>query len=86
MYSNPLVSNGAAVQDPLVRSLAKPMELIVDKSLPETHGAIPPAEVTITCGGVTYKKTTMAQKGSPLNPLDWAGACGIAAGEDIKIV
>jgi len=73
--SNPLVYNDAAVQDPLVRSLAKNMELIVDKSIPETHGAIPPAEVTITCGGVTYKRTTTPHKGSPLNPLDWAGAC-----------
>lgn len=73
--SNPLVYNDAAVQDPLVRNLAKNMELIIDKSIPETHGAIPPAEVTIVCGGHTYKKTTTPHKGSPLNPLTWPDAC-----------
>jgi 2-methylcitrate dehydratase PrpD len=73
--SNPLVYNDAAVKDPLVRTLAKSMELIIDKSIPETHGAIPPAEVTITCGSNAYRKTTTPHKGSPLNPLDWAGAC-----------
>ncbi len=73
--SNPLVYNDEAVRDPLVRNLAKNMELIIDKSIPETHGAIPPAEVTVTCGGNTYRKTTTPHKGSPLNPLDWADAC-----------
>ena len=72
--SNPLVYNNAAVNDPLVRSLAKNMELIVDKSIHESHGAIPPAEVTITCGGNTWKKTTTPHKGSPLNPLTWTDA------------
>lgn len=73
--SNPLVYNNDAVKDPLVRALAKNMALVIDQSIPETHGAIPPAEVTITCGGTTYRKTTTPHKGSPLNPLDWAGAC-----------
>ncbi|MES2564817.1 MAG: MmgE/PrpD family protein [Pseudomonadota bacterium] len=69
--SNPLVYNDAAVRDPLVRSLAKNMELIVDKGLHEMF----PAEVTIICGDKTYKKTTSAHKGSPHNPLTWADAC-----------
>ena len=73
--SNPLVYNDDAVKDPLVRALAKDMELIVDKSIPDSHGAIPPAEVTIVCGGTTYKKTTTPHKGSPLNPLTWPDAC-----------
>ncbi len=73
--SNPLVYNDAAVKDPLVRSLAKSMELIIDKSIHETHGAIPTAEVTITCGSSIYKKMTTPHKGSPLNPLTWADAC-----------
>ena len=73
--SNPLVYNDAAVKDPLVRNLAKHMELIIDKSIHETHGAIPPAEVTITCGSNSYKKTTTPHKGSPLNPLTWPDAC-----------
>ncbi len=73
--SNPLVYNDAAVQDPLVRRLAKTMELIVDKSIAEIHGAIPAAEVVITCGGTTYKRMTTPHKGSPLNPLTWPDAC-----------
>lgn len=69
--SNPLVYNDAAVQDPLVRSLAKNMELIVDKTVHDLF----PAEVTIVCGGKTYRKVTSAHKGSPHNPLTWADAC-----------
>lgn len=73
--SNPLVYNEAAVKDPLVRSLAKNMELVIDKAIHETHGAIPPAEITIVCGGNTYNKTTTPHKGSPLNPMTWPDAC-----------
>jgi 2-methylcitrate dehydratase PrpD len=73
--SDPLVYNDDAIKDPLVRRLARDMQLIIDKSIPETHGAIPSAEVTIACGGETYKKTTTPHKGSPLNPLTWSDAC-----------
>ena len=69
--SNPLVYNDEAVKDPLVRSLAKNMELIVDEAVHDLF----PAEVTIVCGDKTYKKTTSAHKGSPHNPLTWADAC-----------
>ena len=69
--SNPLVYNDEAVKDPLVRSLAKNMELIVDEAVHDLF----PAEVTITCGAKTYRKTTSAHKGSPHNPLTWADAC-----------
>jgi 2-methylcitrate dehydratase PrpD len=73
--SDPLVYNDATVKDPLVRSLAKNMELVVDKSLHETPGVIPPAEVTIVSGGKTYTKTTTPHKGSPLNPFNWDDVC-----------
>ncbi len=73
--SNPLVYDDAAVRDPLVRKLARDMELVVDESIPESHGVVPPAEVTIVCGDRTFAKTTTPHKGSPANPLDWAGAC-----------
>jgi 2-methylcitrate dehydratase PrpD len=73
--SDPLVYNDATVKDPLVRSLAKNMELVVDKSLHETPGVIPPAEVEIVCGGKTYKKATTPHKGSPLNPFNWDDVC-----------
>jgi 2-methylcitrate dehydratase PrpD len=69
--SNPLVYNDAAVKDPLVRKLAKNMELIVDKTVHDLF----PAEVTIVCGGQTYKKVTSAHKGSPHNPLNWSDVC-----------
>lgn len=73
--SNPLVYNDEAVKDPLVRALAKNIELIVDHSIAESHGAIAPAQVTIVCGGAIYKKTTTPHKGSPANPLTWNDAC-----------
>ena len=69
--SNPLVYNDAAVKDTLVRSLAKNMELIVDKTVHDLF----PAEVEIACGDKTYRKVTSPHKGSPHNPLNWADAC-----------
>jgi 2-methylcitrate dehydratase PrpD len=69
--SNPLVYNTDAVNDPLVRRLAKNMELIVDKNLHDLF----PAEVEIVCGSKRYRKTTSAHKGSPHNPLTWTDAC-----------
>ncbi|HZM47495.1 MAG TPA: MmgE/PrpD family protein [Burkholderiales bacterium] len=69
--SNPLVYDDAAVKDPLVRSLAQNMELIVDKNVHDVF----PAEITIVCGDKTYRKVTSAHKGSPHNPLTWADAC-----------
>ena len=59
------------MKDPLVRSLAKNMELLVDESVHDLF----PAEVTITCGAQSYRKTTSAHKGSPHNPLTWGDAC-----------
>ncbi len=72
--SDPLVYNDAAVKDPLVRTLAKTMELILDNTLHDALG-VPPAQVEIACGGKTYKKVTSPHKGSPRNPLSWADAC-----------
>ena len=69
--SNPLVYNEEAVKDPLVRSLARNMELIVDDKLHDLF----PAEVEIVCGSRTYRKTTAAHKGSPHNPFTWEDAC-----------
>ena len=73
--SDPLVYNDETVRDSLVRNLAKSMELVIDESIPETHGVIPPAEVTIRCGSQSFSKTTTPHKGSPKNPLTWADAC-----------
>lgn len=73
--SNPLVYNDEAVRDPLVRKLAKDMELVLDESIHDAHGVVPPAEVTIVCGGQSFAKTTTPHKGSPANPLHWDDAC-----------
>ncbi len=72
--SDPLVYDDAAVRDPLVRELAKSMELVVDDTIPETHGIIPAAEVTIRCGDRSYARTTTPHKGSPHNPFTWEDA------------
>src|SRR5262245_8196658 len=69
--SNPLVYNDEAVKDPLVRNLAKNMELIVDERVHDLF----PAEVEIVCGTARYKKTTSAHKGSPHNPMMWEDVC-----------
>ena len=69
--SNPLVYNDEAVRDPLVRKLAKEMELIVDERVHDLF----PAEVEIVCGAARYKKVTSAHKGSPHNPMTWADVC-----------
>jgi 2-methylcitrate dehydratase PrpD len=68
--SNPLVYDDTAVQDPLVRKLAKEMELTIDESV---HDLVP-AEVTLVCGDRSYSKITSPHKGSPLNPLTWDDA------------
>jgi len=73
--SNPLVYNDETVRDPLVRKLAQDMALEVDASHQESHGVVPPAEVTIVCGSKTFAKTTTPHKGSPANPLGWDDAC-----------
>ena len=49
--SNPLVYDDEAVRDPLVRRLARDMELEIDDAPHESHGVVPSAEVTIVCGG-----------------------------------
>jgi 2-methylcitrate dehydratase PrpD len=72
--SNPLVYDAAAVADPLVRDLARRIEL---EPLPEaTHDApgVWPAEVVIDCAGRRHTRHTRPYKGSPPNPFTWAEA------------
>jgi 2-methylcitrate dehydratase PrpD len=69
--TNPLVYNDAAVRDPLVRNLAKQMQLTIDETVHEAF----PAEVKIVCGDRTYVKVTSPHKGSPHNPLTWTDVC-----------
>jgi 2-methylcitrate dehydratase PrpD len=69
--SNPLVYNTDAVADPIVRDLARRIELV---PLPEEAHETPgfwPAEVTVECGGRRHSVHTRPHKGSPSNPFTW---------------
>ena len=72
--SNPLVYDAGAVADPLVRDLARRIEL---EPLPAEHPESPgfwPAEITIECGSERRTLHTRPHKGSPLNPFTWDDA------------
>lgn len=66
--SNPLVYNDEAVWDPVVRDLAKRIELI---EVAESSQA----EVLLECAGRSYTLPTRPYKGSPHNPFTWEEAC-----------
>jgi 2-methylcitrate dehydratase PrpD len=69
--SNPLVYDAAAVHDPVVRDLARRIELEpLEEALHESPG-VWPAEVLIECGGRRYTRHTQPHKGSPANPFTW---------------
>ncbi len=69
--SNPLVYNADAVADPVVRDLARRIELV---PLPEEAHETPgfwPAEILVECGGRRHTTHTRPHKGSPSNPFTW---------------
>ena len=69
--SNPLVYNADAVADPVVRDLARRIELV---PLPEEAHETPgfwPAEITVECGAQRHMTHTRPHKGSPSNPFTW---------------
>ena len=69
--SNPLVYDADAVADPVVRDLARRIELV---ALPEEAHETPgfwPAEITVECGGRRHSVHTRPHKGSPSNPFTW---------------
>jgi 2-methylcitrate dehydratase PrpD len=73
--SNPLVYNAEAVADPLVRDLAKRIELVPQGD--DAHGApgVWPAEIAIECAGRQHVLRTHPHKGAPANPFTWSEAC-----------
>ena len=73
--SDPLVYDDAAVHDPLVRDLARRIELEpLDEDLHEAPG-VWPAEILVECAGQRYTRRTRPHKGSPPNPFTWDEVC-----------
>src|SRR5262245_8793119 len=67
--SDPLVYDLDAVEDPLVRDLARRIELIPDHA-PDAQGFWP-AEIVVECAGQRHTRRTRPHKGSPANPFTW---------------
>jgi 2-methylcitrate dehydratase PrpD len=73
--ADPLVYDAAAVHDPVVRDLARRIELQpVQDGVPETPG-VWPAEILVECAGQRYTRRTRPHKGSPRNPFTWDEVC-----------
>ena len=73
--SNPLVYNDAAVADPLVRDLARRIELQPLDEAPHDTPGVWPAESLIECAGQRHTLRTRPYKGSPRDPFTWQDAC-----------
>jgi len=71
--SNPLVYDLDAVQDPIVRDLARRIELVPDHAAPDAQGFWP-AEIVIECAGQRHTRPTRPHKGSPADPFTWEEA------------
>ena len=73
--SDPLVYNDDAVRDPLVRDLARRIELSpLEAGLHEGPG-VWQAEVLLEWAGQRHTLRTRPYKGSPLNPFTWEEVC-----------
>src|SRR2546426_502549 len=73
--SDPLVYNDHAVADPVVRDLARRIELEPLEDAPHHAPGVWPAEILIECAGQQHSLRTRPHKGSPPNPFTWDEAC-----------
>ena len=73
--ANPLVYNTDAVADPIVRDLARRIELVPLENTPHEARGVWPAEILLECAGQRHTLRTHPHKGSPSNPFTWKEVC-----------
>jgi 2-methylcitrate dehydratase PrpD len=73
--SNPLIYDETAVHDPLVRDLARRIELEPRDDGGHAAPYVWPADVIIECAGRSHTLRTRPHKGAPSNPFSWAEIC-----------
>ena len=72
--ANPLVYNADAVADPIVRDLARRIELVPLENTTHEAPGVWPAEILLECAGQRHTLRTHPHKGSPPNPFTWKEA------------
>ena len=72
--SDPLVYDAGAVADPVVRDLARRIELVPEEGAAHDTPGVWPAELLIECAGRRHTLRTRPHKGSPANPFTWEEA------------
>ena len=73
--ANPLVYDADAVADPIVRDLARRIELVPLENTPHDAPGVWPAEILLECAGQRHTLRTHPHKGSPPNPFTWKEVC-----------
>jgi 2-methylcitrate dehydratase PrpD len=74
--SNPLVYNEEAVWDPVVRELARRVELVPMEESPQAGSHRVHTDVLLEHAGQVHTLPTRPHKGSPRNPFTWDEICG----------
>jgi 2-methylcitrate dehydratase PrpD len=72
--ADPLVYDLEAVRDPIVRDLARHIELVPDAGAAHETPGFWPAEIVVECGDRRHAVRTRPHKGSPANPFTWEEA------------
>jgi 2-methylcitrate dehydratase PrpD len=72
--SDPLVYDADAVSDPIVRDLARRIELVAEEAATHDTPGVWPAEILIDIAGRRHTVRTRPHKGSPANPFTWEEA------------